>query len=240
MAKIARLAVAATGPSPLSPTPIAAGNQGKHIGPTPVQTDVTDGRAFYPTPEPGSESIYNPPDAVPSVPRFNPKLCNWSETKQPEYCNVLGFLSQDDPDYCDHDGPCQGKHCACAENRTTCRPSCKCEQGCPRQFPRCSCVTSCGRNCHCRRLNRDCLPAECSCVDCPNTHKSEDDPSLTVRESSVPGAGQGLFAAEDIKAGVILGEYTGRRCPIVDLQDDDHDKRVTHFQISKGDPESNA
>ena len=35
-------------------------------------------------------------------------------------------------------------------------------------------------------------------------------PKLRVRESGVPGAGLGVFAAEDIAAGEVLGRYPGR------------------------------
>jgi hypothetical protein len=55
-----------------------------------------------------------------------------------------------------------------------------------------------------------------------------------VRESSIDGAGQGLFAAEDLKGGTFLGEYKGKIqiCGSVSEEDESNDK-VTRFAVSK-------
>jgi len=58
----------------------------------------------------------------------------------------------------------------------------------------------------------------------------------------IPGAGDGLFAAEAFTKGTVLGEYTG---PLVhdkdvdDLQEaESYDQRTTRFRISAGKSES--
>lgn len=51
--------------------------------------------------------------------------------------------------------------------------------------------------------------------------------------SKIPGAGRGLFAAEDIDKGTILGEYTGPIHSEKMIQQDEYDK-VIYFRLSKG------
>lgn len=160
-----------------------------------------------------------------SVPRFDLK------GSSPNYRSITAFLQQDYPDYCTHEGLCtEQTSCACALNKTTCRPACTCGSLCPRQFPRCHCEGSCNSSCPCVSLQRECILEGCSCINCENIFQRV--PKLTVSKSTIQGAGKGLFAAEAIKQGAFIGEYQGKRCCDTD-QRGPTDGRVVHFRISK-------
>jgi hypothetical protein len=54
------------------------------------------------------------------------------------------------------DGPCDSAECACYNNKTICRPSCKCSISCERRFDHCLCVKSCDSSCPCAMNNIEC------------------------------------------------------------------------------------
>jgi SET domain-containing protein len=177
---------------------------------------------------------------MPRILRFNP------QKSQRGYQNITNFLNQRDPDHCNHEGDCIESRCACADNKTTCRPSCKCGHECPRHFPSCECTGSCGSDCVCIQYSRECDPLRCSCSGCINVFHQRQLPSLEVKSSKIPGAGKGLFAKEDIPLGTFLGEYVGRKrldCEVeatictndgMDLfqVSKGRSKRTMHFKVS--------
>ncbi len=76
-------------------------------------------------------------------------------------------------------------------------------------------------------------PRACRCQIC-----AQQTPKFDVRESTIPGAGNGLFAGEDIGGGSKLGTYMG----LIHESDseekreseEDDDEKMTRFTISKG------
>ena len=77
----------------------------------------------------------------------------------------------------------------------------------------------------------------CRCKACANVITAQATPRFEVGVSTIAEAGQGLFAAEDIKAGTFLGEYKGEvrfctRNGEESEDDEDDDDKVTCFAIS--------
>jgi hypothetical protein len=77
----------------------------------------------------------------------------------------------------------------------------------------------------------------CRCKACANVITAQATPRFEVGVSTIAEAGQGLFAAEDIKGGTFLGEYKGEvrfctRNGEESEDDEDDDDKVTRFAIS--------
>jgi JmjC domain, hydroxylase/C5HC2 zinc finger len=155
------------------------------------------------------------------------------ESPQWTYRWVDDFLQHKGPLSCEHPGSCTDTGCACARNKTTCRPSCRCGLTCPRQFPRCSCDGVCAAGCSCMQFRRECIPGGCSCANCINVFEDREPPNLFVSWSGTRGAGRGLFAGESISKGQFLDEYTGPICEN-ERDSDSSDDKITLFEISKG------
>jgi hypothetical protein len=50
--------------------------------------------------------------------------------------------------------------------------------------------------------------------------KNDDDGTfIVVKQSSIPGAGKGVFATRDIDEGVTIGEYTGERVDLTKMSE---------------------
>ncbi len=153
---------------------------------------------------------------------------------QPTYENILNFLERDTNEKCEHSGPCD-QLCPCRQNKTTCEWSCKCARQCHRRFSRCTCQGNCESGCSCRRFQRECILGECGCTQCTNVYEHQSTPALEVRQSSIPSAGEGLFAADDIIPKSFMGEYTGQVvCHGSNSNTEEaEDDRMVYFQISK-------
>ena len=149
-----------------------------------------------------------------------------------EYPNLGRPDKQSFAEICCHPGLCDGR-CPCVRNQAPCRAFCSCGIDCPRQFPRCDCTGPCGDDCNCVLYQWACIPGGCTCTDCPHVFDLGILPMLAVWESSIPNAGRGLFAMEDLREGTFLGDYTGN---VVSEQQDlrKHTNRVSLFTTSKG------
>lgn len=73
--------------------------------------------------------------------------------------------------------------------------------------------------------------SRCHCQTCADVIAAQATPRFEKGDSTIAGAGQGLFAAEDIKGGTFLGEYKGKVRNESEDDDNDDDK-VTGFTIS--------
>lgn len=122
--------------------------------------------------------------------------------------------------------------CAAKETNYSCEAGCHCSDTCERRWRGCTCTHShehglCDSKCECKMLQRQCDPRLCACARvatspnfaCENM-RVEIVPSQSglagrlpkktvVMVSTVPDAGYGLFAAEDLEPGDFLFEYTG-------------------------------
>ncbi len=127
---------------------------------------------------------------------------------------------------CSHGtGACEGLECSCAGSKVWCDKFCGCPPECERRFKGCDCAArgrkECAEGCQCLATSRECDPALCAGHDvgarwlkaggfCGNNHLSVGRVEPTaVGTSTSPGAGLGLFALEEIKAGAFLGAYGG-------------------------------
>ncbi|KAK8253954.1 hypothetical protein IWZ00DRAFT_213292 [Phyllosticta capitalensis] len=135
---------------------------------------------------------------------------------------------------CNHAGSCEDAQCSCYRNEVTCEKSCGCSKSCQRRFSGCSCSQqrkTCWNNpkCPCFHLARECDPdvcLRCGAIElldpvnrgcglddkelCQNVKIQRGSKKLTLMgTSTIEDAGFGLYAAEDIRAGDYIGEYTG-------------------------------
>jgi hypothetical protein len=79
------------------------------------------------------------------------------------------------------------------------------------------------------KFSRDCVPG-CKCPgnDCPNSATSNDDyPTVIVKTSSIPGAGNGAFVGVHVVKDRHMGVYNGRIR--FDDPNDDGDTRFFTF-----------
>ena len=153
-----------------------------------------------------------------------------------DYQNLNACENQSGVFTCDHAGRC-GDSCPCRINKTTCREACRCPPNCPHRFPYCKCEPYCGLECICRRYGRECVPGKCRkgrCTQrCTTIYPVKPLPKLVVKKSAIPGAGNGLFTLQAIKAHRFIGRYTGDVLP--DRQVDEFGEReMTAFTIAKG------
>ena len=169
----------------------------------------------------------NPPTTAFGT-RCRPKPGLYALTEQELYPNPGHPQKQMYPERCTHDGTC-GKSCLCVLNMAPCRLSCECTLDCSRRFPPCKCTGRCG-DCACKTFGWACLPGVCSCADCDNTYLLSTVPKDFVSKSTIPGAGSGLFAMEDIAKGTYLGDYQGK---VVNLSAPTQ-SRVSIFATSGG------
>lgn len=108
------------------------------------------------------------------------------------------------------------------ENRGYCEKYCACSYACPYKFLGCDCSGSCrSRGCVCYVNNIECntftcracksLQEVCTSMSlCGNLRVQRGLKKRTVvGDSSILGAGLGVFAGEDIKAQEFIDEYTG-------------------------------
>ena len=155
----------------------------------------------------------------------------FSQRRYPSFKHVLEPLQQPQPYKCKKGCRCDGLDCPCFVNHTTCEASCGCDT-CLRRFPGCNCEYECDNtNCPCRGYDRDCVDGHCECQACKNKHDSQTLPLVEIKPSSMPGAGDGLFAKDDVLADTLLGEYRGR---LVSDNKGLKSRYVARFAFSKG------
>lgn len=115
---------------------------------------------------------------------------------------------------CEEGCLCTTGDCACFKNQTTCRPTCPCNPYCWRRFPFCKCQDECDDSCYCQRFRRECTircrKGACYTRKCYYVFKDRRGPRTKIKESTIPGAGEGLFAAEHIKKNAFIGQYKGK------------------------------
>ncbi|KAJ6608603.1 hypothetical protein B0H10DRAFT_2438956 [Mycena sp. CBHHK59/15] len=133
---------------------------------------------------------------------------------------------------CSHSGACSARSgCVCFGSKVACTRNCQCPLTCSRRWPGCN--GSCrSRNrkcaddrCYCRQAGRECDPDLCTTCDARgkrihhprrNSRETPRCQNMVIQRGEfkrfdVKSAqhGLGAFAAEDIKAGEAIGEYTG-------------------------------
>ena len=161
---------------------------------------------------------------------FNPNRLTTS------FKNADSFLAQKHFDGCHHSGLCISSACSCAGDQTTCRESCGCGPQCHRQFPACNHSGPCDNTCHCVKYRRECT-WRCACRECDNKTSHLPVPKFMILDSSIQGAGKGLFAQEFIKKDSFLGFYQGdirRSKGVVQRDRGDTGDHMFLFDISKG------
>jgi hypothetical protein len=132
---------------------------------------------------------------------------------------------------CEHSGDCYSSKCACSQNHTSCRGSCKCPPACPRRLESCNCAKFCKGSCLCIRFGRECTRL-CRCFDtCYNVFEGRATPKLEVKTSRLPEAGDGVFATHTIGPDRYLGTYDGE---LVMHNTIERGEGIYLFQISKG------
>ncbi len=128
---------------------------------------------------------------------------------------------------CDHDGICNQSNCSCIKNAFFCTKHCGWGNLSANFFRGCACQAGqCqSSSCPCYAAKRECDPDLCrscgACTDPPNNPAGDgqrcrnDNISmkrgvrLLVGESSVEGAGLGLFTQHSLKKGDFVDEYVG-------------------------------
>lgn len=157
-------------------------------------------------------------------------------TKTKSFKGATKFLQHMVDGHCEHDGACSRSNCVCVKNKTYCKKSCAGPQNCERQFPPCDCDGArCGPICNCRVSHRECDPLFCSCdQNCSNQYKLKVHKDLEVRPSGVQGAGEGLFATQNIRNESHLGCYGGLIRPIRKDDAEDISSAPLPFDISAG------
>eukprot|EP00986_Skeletonema_menzelii_P015842 scaffold12825_cov137-Skeletonema_menzelii.AAC.5 len=147
---------------------------------------------------------------------------------KPEYLNNIQSTSIH-PAFipCDHDGLCDQSNCSCIKNAFFCTKHCGWGSMSSNFFRGCACqVGQCrSSSCSCFAAKRECDPDLCrscgACTDHPNNPAGDgqrcrnDNISmkrgirLLVGESSVEGAGLGLFTLHSLSKGDFVDEYVG-------------------------------
>ena len=123
--------------------------------------------------------------------------------------------------------PCQcrggdcAKGCPCdKELNNFCTVECGCDPLlCTNRFPGCTCTSKCNTmNCPCYAAGFECSPDTCTnCGACSAQPHSCTNDAISLRRtkhlllarSTLPSAGWGLFAKDDIRKGEFIQEYTG-------------------------------
>ncbi len=147
---------------------------------------------------------------------------------KPEYLNnIQSTLIHPAFIPCDHDGICNQSNCSCIKNGFFCTKHCGWGNMSANFFRGCACQA--GRcqssSCACYAAKRECDPDLCrscgACTDPPNNPAGDgqrcrnDNISmkrgvrLLVGESSVEGAGFGLFTQHSLMKGDFVDEYVG-------------------------------
>ncbi|KAJ6547046.1 hypothetical protein B0H19DRAFT_1163682 [Mycena capillaripes] len=142
------------------------------------------------------------------------------------------------PSPCVHPGPCSGNQfCECFVRKKYCERNCRCADSCVRRWPGCN--STCARNprckdsatrrkrCKCRAAQRECDPEKCTVCDARNTHThfpealpvartNDGCTNVTLQRGTFKHFeirrsmyGLGAFAAEEMQADDMLGEYVG-------------------------------
>jgi len=147
---------------------------------------------------------------------------------KPEYLNkIQSTLIHPAFIPCDHDGPCNQSNCSCIKNAFFCTKHCGWGSMSSNFFRGCACQAGqCqSSSCACYAAKRECDPDLCrscgACTDQPNAPAGDrqrcrnDNISmkrgvrLLVGESSVEGAGLGLFTQYQLLKGDFVDEYVG-------------------------------
>ena len=127
---------------------------------------------------------------------------------------------------CDHEGLCSDENCSCVRNAWFCTKHCVWSTKSRNFFRGCACKAGqCRtRSCSCYAALRECDPDLCrscgACSDPPNARASKqmcrnDNVSmrrhahLLMAESSIDGAGWGLYNKQALKKGDYIHEYVG-------------------------------
>jgi histone-lysine N-methyltransferase EZH2 len=126
---------------------------------------------------------------------------------------------------CCHEENCSETTCSCVQNHMFCTAACSWSAESPNFFRGCDCKEGdCSKiSCNCWSLRRECDPDLCKCQTCsdmPNQPATKQrcrndnvrmrrHPQLLLGESTVQGAGFGLFTKDTLKKGDFVGEYVG-------------------------------
>lgn len=127
---------------------------------------------------------------------------------------------------CSHTEACSEASCFCVKNGFFCSKTCAHAEYSPNFYRGCECKAKCvTSSCSCFAANRECDPDLCkscgACTDPPNTHEKtnqrchNDNMSmrrhrrLLIGESTIAGAGWGLFTKDPLKKGDFIQEYLG-------------------------------
>ncbi|KAF2731068.1 hypothetical protein EJ04DRAFT_554977 [Polyplosphaeria fusca] len=129
-------------------------------------------------------------------------------TKKNPYPNEYDYLRQKTWKGCQCDGECDPDCCPCQKDGKQCGRSCSCPASCRHRIRHtCGCIGKlCDASCSCFKAGYAC-GGRCGC-ECGHLHLREF-PQTEVRESQTLGAGQGLFAKEEIPKGTIIGLMEG-------------------------------
>lgn len=168
------------------------------------------------------------------------KIFRSTALRQPAWLTSEGFYpgfelfdkpeEQIGVDKCPKGCDCSSDACPCRRNQTTCDLGCRCSDKCKRRFPSCQCKGACGHNCVCNYHGRDC-GKDCQCTTCGNVAADGKPPKFRIQPSGIQGAGEGLFAAEFIKAGAFMGCYEGNT---VENSNERTPQVIMDFEVSKG------
>jgi len=128
---------------------------------------------------------------------------------------------------CMHAGPCSKKTCSCIQTKNACMSYCIMGPLSSNFFSGCRCAQGCQSNeeggCPCLISGRECDPELCKCGICAdqtwvprsgktrhcyndNVRMRRDMRGLYVDQSTIPGAGMGLFCDTATEKGTYIGE----------------------------------
>lgn len=151
--------------------------------------------------------------------QFVKSLANSETSKKLLQEKKQGLLAASSHTPCVHLGPCTSSNgCSCATSGSFCTKHCSCavynceheKNGiCRNLFPGCRCLANCGtKQCPCFSTSSVCDADLCNCEgSCVN--KKFDSVHLLLAESSVPGAGWGIFTRHSVPQGKMICDYLG-------------------------------
>lgn len=173
---------------------------------TPLHVDLRD------RPKPHKTQQGSPPTKADIKYR---SIRNYGEKRYKHACQTP---VQDLPYFkpCRHKGDCTLETCSCVKNKLFCTLECCNGKHSANFFRGCNCQGYCHTNhCMCHAANRECDAEICNCRLCKDGACKNSNivigasPPLRVGISTIPGAGRGCFAVNDIQKGDFIGEYTG-------------------------------